>query len=121
MIEPILALAGAAVALTGAATVADARPHAKVRTTVCTKWRHGTCVRSRTVVRNARAMQNARYRVGYRFGPNYSYSPYSAIPQTYVSRYNLSPNYRYVTTGNTVYVVDPTTYAVTRILNGIVR
>ena len=121
MIKPILALAGAAVAVTGAATAADARPHAKVRTTVCTKWRHGTCVRSHTVWRSARAMPHQRYRVGYVFGPDYSYSAYNTIPTRYVSRYNLNPDYRYVYSGNTVYVVDPTTYAVTRILNGIVR
>ena len=120
MLKPLLALAGAAVVMTASSTPAEAR-HVRVSTTVCTKWRHGTCIRSRTVVRSARAMRHGRYRVGYRFGPDYSYSAYNTIPQTYVSRYSLSPNYRYVRSGNTVYVVDPTTYAVTRILSGIRR
>lgn len=119
MLKPILALTGAAFVMTSAA--AEARPHhMRSSTTVCTKWRHGTCVRSHTVVRDARAM-GGRYRVGYRFGPDYSYSAFNTIPQRYVTRYNLNPDYRYVYNGNTVYVVDPTTYAVTRILNGIVR
>jgi hypothetical protein len=120
MFKPLLALTGAAVVMTAAP--AEARHHhMRTSTTVCTKWRHGTCVRSRTVVRSARAMNNMRYRVGYRFGPDYSYSAFNTIPTRYVSRYSLNPDYRYVYSGNTVYVVDPTTYAVTRVLNGIVR
>lgn len=70
---------------------------------------------------HAMVMHHARYRVGYVFGPDYGYTTYSALPQPYVTRYHLSPDYRYVYTGNTVYVVDPTTYAITRILNGIPR
>ena len=117
MIKPFLALAGAAVVMTAMpAAPADAR---RVKTTVCTKWRHGHCIRSKTIVRRA-AMHPARYRVGYRFGPSYGYTSYSAIPRTYVSRYNLSPNYRYVyNPGGPVYVVDPATYAITRILNAL--
>lgn len=62
-----------------------------------------------------------RYRVGYVFGPSYGYTAYSALPQPYVTRYHLSPDYRYVYSGNTIYVVDPTTYAITRILNAMPR
>ena len=69
----------------------------------------------------AMAMHRARYRVGYVFGPSYAYTNYGALPAPYVTRYHLSPDYRYVYTGNTVYVVDPTTYAITRILSGIPR
>lgn len=70
---------------------------------------------------HAMAMRHVRYRVGYVFGPDYRYTAYTALPQPYVVRYHLSPDYRYVYTGNTVYVVDPTTYAITRILNAIPR
>ncbi|MES2119445.1 MAG: hypothetical protein V4513_02590 [Pseudomonadota bacterium] len=122
MLKPLFAFVGAAVVMTGASVApADASPKVKTKTVVCTKWRNGTCVKSHTVVRSARAMPRARYRVGYRFGPDYSYTTYSTIPTRYVSRYNLNPDYRYVYNGNTLYVVDPTTYAITRILNGIVR
>jgi len=118
MLKPILVLAGAAVAMTAAAvpSAADART---VRTKVCTKWRHGHCVRSKVIIQRT-AYRPARYRVGYRFGPTYGYTAYSAIPRTYVTRYNLSPNYRYVySPGGPVYVIDPTTYAITRVLNAL--
>ncbi|MGH9551159.1 MAG: hypothetical protein ACRD3W_17380, partial [Terriglobales bacterium] len=39
------------------------------------------------------------YRVGHRFGPRYSYTSYNALPRTYVTRYHLSPRYRYVYNG----------------------
>ena len=121
MIKPFLALAGAAVVMTAIpAAPADARHRVRTKTVVCTKWRHGHCIRSKTIVRRAAAVRPARYRVGYRFGPSYSYTAYSAIPRTYVSRYNLSPAYRYVYSGGgPVYVVDPATYAITRILNAL--
>lgn len=107
----LLALAGAAVVTTAAP--ADAKRYSNM--TTCTKFRHGRCVQWKQLTRK----QARGYRVGYRFGPDYSYTSYSAIPRTYVTRYHLRPDYRYVYSGNTVYVVDPTTYAVTRILNGI--
>jgi hypothetical protein len=118
MIKSFLALAGAAVVMTAIpAAPANAR---HVRATVCTKWRHGHCIRSKTMVRRTAAVRPMRYRVGYRFGPTYGYTAYTAIPQTYVSRYNLSPNYRYVyNPGGPVYVVDPATYAITRVLNAL--
>lgn len=61
---------------------------------------------------------NRGYHVGYRFGPRYAYTDYGTLPQPYVRRYHLRPNYRYVREGNRIYVVDPATYAITRILNG---
>lgn len=108
MKKALLALTGATVALTGlSAAPAEAR-------SVCVRYRHHVCVQRR-IVRRMRA-----YRVGYRFGPTYGYTAYSAIPQTYVRRYNLSPDYRYVyNPGGPVYVVDPTTYAITRVLNAL--
>jgi hypothetical protein len=113
----VLALTGAAVALTAAPTEARhygphwARGH-RARTTVCTQHRHRT-----TCVTTNRA--GRRYRVGYVFGPRYSYVPVTSLPQPVVTRYSLSPDYRYVQSGPYIYVVDPTTYAVTRILNAI--
>ena len=43
------------------------------------------------------------------------------LPRTYVQRYDLSPNYRYVYRDNYIYEVDPTTYAVTRVINALTR
>src|SRR6476469_7803556 len=101
MMKTILALGVAAAALGAAPAQADRhdnhgwRHHGRA----CAMWRHD------------------RYRVGYVFGPDYRYTAYNAIPRTYVSRYHLVPDGRYVYTNNTVYVVDPATYAITRILN----
>jgi hypothetical protein len=119
--KTLLALAGAAVVMT--AVPAEARHHARhAKAMVCTKYRHGRCVAAHGMaMRPAMVRHGTRYRTGYVFGPNYGYTAYSALPQPYVTRYHLSPDYRYVYSGNTIYVVDPTTYAITRILNGITR
>jgi hypothetical protein len=117
MTRAFLALGVAAIALTSAP--ADARHHAK--TLVCTKYRHHHCVKYHRVARPMMVRHGTRYRVGYVFGPSYGYTAYSALPHTYVVRYNLSPDYRYVYSGNTIYVVDPATYAITRIINAMVR
>jgi hypothetical protein len=104
------------------ATPAAARHH--YRHHYVHHYRHHAMVhhyRHHAMMHHAMAMHRARYRVGYVFGPDYGYTAYNALPQPYVVRYHLSPDYRYVYTGNTVYVVDPTTYAITRILNGIPR
>jgi hypothetical protein len=85
----------------------------------CVNYRHHHCVRYVTNARPMMVRHGMRYRTGYVFGPDYSYTAYSSLPQPYVTRYHLSPDYRYVYSGNTIYVVDPTTYAITRILNGI--
>lgn len=69
--------------------------------------------------RHARQSHHARWATGYRFGPRYSYTAYDSLPQPYVTRYHLSPRYRYVYTDGYIYQVDPTTYAITRILNGL--
>lgn len=115
----VLALAGAAVVMS--AVPAEARHHARhAKTMVCTKYRHGRCVAAHGMaVRPAMVRHGTRYRTGYVFGPNYSYTDYGSLPSRYVTRYHLNPDYRYVYSGNTIYVVDPTTYAITRILNGI--
>jgi hypothetical protein len=115
--KTLLAFGAVAVALSAAP--AEARHH--VRTLTCVRYHHHRCVAYARTARPMMVRHGTRYRTGYVFGPNYSYTAYSSIPHTYVTRYHLSPDYRYVYSGNTVYVVDPTTYAITRILNGIVR
>ena len=109
-----LALGAAAVALSAAPASANHRHHGRD----CARWRHGHCVRWMNHGYNRSMERHAAYRVGYRFGPDYSYTSYNAIPRTYVDRYHLAPDGRYVYTNNTVYVVDPATYAITRILTG---
>jgi hypothetical protein len=106
----LFALSGAAVALT--AIPADA----KVKTYVCTKWKDGVCVSTHRVKGTP-----AAYKVGYVFGPNYSYTTYSTLPGPVTSYYHLDSNGRYVYTDGYVYVVDPATYAVTRVIDTISR
>lgn len=97
------------------ATPAAARHHYRHHARTCVRMHHGHCT-AYAAVRTRHA-----YRVGYVFGPTYGYTAYSALPQPYVVRYHLSPDYRYVYSGNTIYVVDPATYAITRILNAMPR
>ena len=114
----LLALAAAAVAVTAAP--ADARHHAyRHHGRACAMMRHGHCVRWMTHGYMVSTARHARYRVGYRFGPSYSYTAVSDLPPVYVQRYDLTPRYRYVYRDNVIYVVDPTTYAVTRVINAI--
>jgi hypothetical protein len=112
MMKAFLALGVVAVAVT--ATPSEARRHYS-NIVKCTKWRHGVCVKSKRLTRGAARRQ--AYRMGYVFGPHYGYTSYSALPRTYVTRYRLAPRYRYVYTNGYIYQVDPTTYAITRILN----
>ena len=105
----LLALAGTAVALTAAPAVAR---HYSTEV-ACVRYHHGRCVAYHPMARHA------GYRVGYRFGPTYAYTDYGSLPRPYVTRYHLRPNYRYVYANNTIYVVDPTTYAVERVIHAI--
>lgn len=122
MTKTLLALGAAAVALTATPALADRhydhdngwRHHGRD----CARWRHGHCVRWMNHGYAMSMARHNRYRVGYRFGPDYSYTEYSALPPMYVQRYHLTDRNRYVYTNNQVYVVDPTTYAITRILSG---
>ena len=102
MTKALFAL-GIATAAIVASAPADARHN--THRYACTKYRHGHCV----------AMH--RYNVGYRFSPTYGYTTYNALPRTYVHRYRLTPHYRYVYQNGYIYVVDPVTYAITRVLN----
>jgi hypothetical protein len=100
----LLALSGAAVALTVAP--ADAQ-----RTVVCTHWRDGVCVDTH------RVKGTPPYAVGYVFGPTFAYTPLTGLPQPVVTHYDLGANYRYVYNNGYIYVVDPTTFAVIRVID----
>ena len=79
----------------------------------CSGWRNGQC----TSWNRLTAEQAGKVTVGTVFGPNYAYyTPYATIPQALVTQYNLNPTYRYVTADGYTYVVDPTTYAVVRVI-----
>jgi hypothetical protein len=51
-------------------------------------------------------------------GYNY-YTPYSNIPQPLINQYGLTDQNRYIYRNNMIYVVDPATNLVSRILNGV--
>lgn len=118
--KTLLALSTAAVALTAIPGAAEARR-------VCDRWRHGQCVswhrtnygmeRSRWAHRRNMERREA-WTTGYVVPRDYDYYSYDRIPHDYVERYHLDPNGRYAYRDNHVYVVNPTTYAVERILNG---
>jgi hypothetical protein len=110
MMKAFLVLGAAAVALT--VTPADARRY--TNHVACTKYRHGRCVAwHRLTVRQAR---RAGYRVGYRFGPTFGYTDFGALPQPIVTRYRLQPRFRYVNQDGFVYVVNPNTFRVVRVI-----
>lgn len=111
MTKAFLALGAAAVALT--AFPASARTYSNV--TKCAKWRDDRCVQW-NVLTNGQARRESEYRVGYNFGPNYSYVETSALPQPFVTQYHLGPDFRYVDADGYVYVVNPHTYRVVRVL-----
>jgi hypothetical protein len=54
--------------------------------------------------------------VGYAFGPSYNYVDVAALPAPIVTRYRLRPNFRYVNENGYVYVVNPRTYRVVRVI-----
>ena len=113
----LLIAAGAAVALSAVPADARYRHHGRD----CAMWRHGHCVRWMNHGYMVSMARHARYRTGYVFGPSYAYTDYGALPPAYVRQYDLTPRYRYVYRDNYIYVVDPATYAITRILNAMPR
>lgn len=124
----ILALSAAAVgfaAVPASAHYGHHRGWERHRAMGCAMWRHGHCVRrghAYAYGHRDHDMNGMRpYRVGYRFGPSYAYTPYDQIPAPYVTQYHLTPDGRYVYRDNRVYVVNPTTYAVERVLDAISR
>ena len=123
MTKAFLALGAAAVALSATPAMADRnnnhnnRHHGRV----CAKWRSGHCVRWDNHGYRVSKARHARWNKGYRFGPRYAYTSYRSLPRTYISRYNLSPDYRYVYRDDYIYVVNPRTYAIERIINALTR
>ena len=105
MKNSLLALTGAAVALTTAGAVAGP----PVTGEVCTKYKNGECVSTHKV-------RGSPYKVGYVFGPTYSYTTLSDLPQTVVVQQHLNPDVRYVYRDGYLYVVDPKSYAVTQVI-----
>ncbi|MFL6726773.1 MAG: hypothetical protein ACJ8FS_09705 [Sphingomicrobium sp.] len=103
MRKVLLALSAAAVTLSAAPATA--------KTYVCTKWSDGVCVSMH------RVKGTPPYATGYVFGPSYSYTPLSDIPQPVVTYYKLGSDKRYVYNDGYLYEVDPTTYAVTRVID----
>lgn len=108
----LLALGVAAVALTAAP--AEARHYSNV--VKCTKYRHGRCVAWHRLTRK---QARHAYKVGYVFGPRYAYVPVAQLPPPLVTQYSLSPDYRYVYRDHYIYVVDPKTYAITRVIDAL--
>jgi hypothetical protein len=111
MTKALLALGAASVALMAAPT--DARHYSNV--VQCAKYRHGRCVQWNRLTRG-QARRQAAYQVGYTFGPDYSYTEVSTLPGPFVTRYHLGPDFRYVNRDGYVYVVNPNTYRVVRVL-----
>jgi len=109
MRKVLLALSGAAVALTTAPAALRADPPLPQ---VCLKWKDGVCVSTHRVKGTP-----SPYSTGYVFGPTYGYTPYSDLPQPIVTYYKLAPDGRYVYSNGYVYIVDPATGAVTKVLD----
>jgi len=114
MTKTFFVLGAAAVALTAMpAMPANARHYSnQVR---CTRWHNDRCVSWNRMTRGE-ARREAEYRVGYSFGPSFGYTDVAALPQPFVTRYRLHNNFRYVNQDGYVYVVNPNTYRVVRIL-----
>lgn len=60
------------------------------------------------------------FRSGQRVPTGYKYyTPYANIPQSLVTQYDLTDRYRYIYRNNVIYVVDPATNLVSRIINAV--
>jgi len=97
-------------ALTGAALVLSGVP-ASAKTYVCTKWKDGICVSTH------RVKGTPPRAVGYVFGPSYTYTSLTDIPQPVVTYYKLGSDMRYVYSDGYLYEIDPSSYAVTRVID----
>ena len=96
--------------VSGAALALSAAP-GSAKTYVCTKWSDGVCVSTH------RVKGTPPYAVGYAFGPSYSYTTLTDIPQPVVTYYKLGSDMRYVYTDGYLYEVDPTNYAVVKVID----
>ena len=97
-------------ALSGAALVMSTAP-VSAKTYVCTKWKDGVCVSMH------RVKGTPPEAVGYVYGPNYTFTALTDIPQPVVTYYKHGSNMRYVYNDGYLYEVDPTTYAVTKVID----
>lgn len=105
----LLVLAGTGVAMAAVPTVATAdQPLPQV----CLKWKDGVCVSTHRVKGTPPPFSS-----GYVFGPTYGYTTLSTLPPEAVTYYKLGDSNRYVYTNGYIYVVDPATYAVTRVID----
>src|SRR5689334_22711474 len=80
-------------------------------TFVCTDWNNGICTSAH------RAAGVVPYNVGYVFGPSYTYVATTDLPEPVVTYYKLGSDYRYVYSNGYLYEVDPTTYAVVKVID----
>jgi hypothetical protein len=61
------------------------------------------------------------FREGQRIPGGYKYyTDYNNIPVQYRNQYNLDPNYRYIYRDNQIYVVDPRTSLVQRVIGSLI-
>ena len=108
MIKTLFALGAAAIALSAApASAQHYRHHGE-----CGRWHHHRCMEWH----HMSMQREAEYRVGYSFGPSFGYTDFDALPQPVVTRYKLRPGWRYVNENGRLYVVNPHTYRVTRVI-----
>ena len=112
MRKTFLALGAAAVVVSAAPVQAEKHYSNYIE---CSKVKDGACVKWHRLTRGAAI--RAAYNSGYVFGPSYAYTPYTVLPHDYAVRYSLDPNGRYVYSNGYIYVVDPTTYAVQKIID----
>jgi hypothetical protein len=99
------------IAMTGVAVALSAAPAAS-KNYVCTKWDNGICLSMKRVKGTP-----PPYAVGYVFGPNYTYTTLSDLPQPVVTYYHLGDTDRYVYANGYLYEVDPSTYAVIKVID----
>jgi hypothetical protein len=111
MFKPLMALGVAAIAVS--AVPAQAEKHYS-DVMVCDKVKDGVCVTYKRLTRGAAA--RATYNVGHVFGPSYTYTDVTQIPNNVVTQYGVTPSGRYVYQDGYLYEVDPSSYAVKRVI-----
>ncbi|HEX6785484.1 MAG TPA: hypothetical protein VF098_12645 [Sphingomicrobium sp.] len=108
--KTLLALAATSVVVM--AVPAQARTYSDI--VQCVKVVDGRCNKWDRLTDEQAA--KAQWKMGYVFGPSYSYTALDTIPHDYVTEYSLDPGARYVYQNGYIYVVDPKSYAVTKII-----
>ncbi|HZU50676.1 MAG TPA: hypothetical protein VE968_02240 [Sphingomicrobium sp.] len=108
-----MSLAGAAVAVAATTVSASAQPY--VNHGVCEQWRHGACVSWHGL--HDHPPRRSEFGVGYDFGPNHTYVDVGHLPPSVVARNHLDPAFRYVNENGRLYVVNPRSFRVVRVIN----